>query len=500
LATFDYVNAGTDGTPRTATYSITPPGGMWSSSANGIYTVSLQANQVTDLAGNPVAAGTLGTFTVNAVPDKTAPKASLTAPNVTVVSGAAYTFTVTYTDNVEVSVATLDSSNLRVTGPKGFSQLAKLVSVSPGANGTPLTATYKITPPGWAGSTVNNGVYTVTMQAKQVKDTSGNPVKSGTLGTFIVDTAPPTASLTASNVTKTGASSYTFTITYADNIAINVSTIGKVNAPSNILVTGPGGYSQSATLVKVNSSSNGTPRSATYRITPPGGTWTTPDEGTYTIAIQSSQIADTAGNFVAPHALGTFDFDTVPPTASLTKSSIVVASNGASFTVVFSDNVELKASTIGNSNIQVTGPKGYKKLATLVSVSSTTNGTPRSATYRIASPGTAWTAADDGTYTITMLSKQVTDVAGNPVAPGTLGSFTVAVPQSVPRKGPLPAAAAALSPSAATGSRAVQPAQIEDLDSLTAAAVSAQRGVSAESAVERAKKTLFASVADWSSE
>ena len=168
-------------------------------------------------------------------------------------------------------------------------------------------------------------------------------------------------------MTKTGTTSYTFTVTYADAVAINASTLGTVNAPSNVLVTGPG-FSQAAILTKLSSSRNGTPITATYRITPPGGKWAAANEGTYTIAIQSSQVADTAGNFVAPHTLGSFDFDTIAPTATLTTSSIAVGATSATFTVVYADDLELKASTINSANIQVTGPHGYKKVATLSSV------------------------------------------------------------------------------------------------------------------------------------
>ena len=47
------------------TYQITPPGGAWTSADNGTYTVTLGGGPVTDLAGNAVASGTLGTFSVS---------------------------------------------------------------------------------------------------------------------------------------------------------------------------------------------------------------------------------------------------------------------------------------------------------------------------------------------------------------------------------------------------------------------------------------------------
>jgi Right handed beta helix region len=59
-----------NGTPRTVTYTFTPPGGFWDVSDNGTYTVQMNANEVFDTDSTPlgVPAGTLGTFLV-AVPN-----------------------------------------------------------------------------------------------------------------------------------------------------------------------------------------------------------------------------------------------------------------------------------------------------------------------------------------------------------------------------------------------------------------------------------------------
>jgi hypothetical protein len=210
-----------------------------------------------------------------------------------------------------VDFLSLHDSNVRVTGPKRFSQLAKLVSVDTSGDGTPRTATYSILPPGGTWSDSNNGVYTVSMQSKQVKDIGGNFVASGKLGTLTVDTVGPKASsLAASKVTRAGGTSYTFTVTYADNLAVSFATLDN----SDILVTGPNGFSQAATFVSVNKRTSGTPRTATYRITPPGGTWDAADNGIYTVSVEPDQVADTVGHPVAAGDLGTFTV-AVPGTA-----------------------------------------------------------------------------------------------------------------------------------------------------------------------------------------
>ncbi len=295
------------------------------------------------------------TFTTANTADTTNPTASLTAGNVTTGGGNTYTFTVTYSDNVAVNVSTLNSNDIVVTGPNGFSQAATFVSVNTNTNGTPRTATYSVSTPGGSWDVTDNGTYTVTLQANQVADSSGQFAAAGSLGTFAVnvpDTTAPTASLTASNLTSGGGNTYTFTVTYSDNVAVNVSTLNT----GDVLVTGPGGFSQTATFVSVNTNTNGTPRTATYRITAPGGTWDLGDNGTYTVSLQANQVADTSGNFAAAGSLGTFAVnvpDTTDPTAAISLSNINASGSSTyTFTVAYSDNVGVNVSSLGSGNVQ----------------------------------------------------------------------------------------------------------------------------------------------------
>ena len=113
----------------------------------------------------------------------------------------------------------------------------------------------------------------------------------------------PTASLTAAGVTAAGGTSYSFTVTYSDaSAAVNVATLDS----NNVTVTGPGGFSQAATFVSVNNTTNGSPRTATYQITPPGGSWATADNGTYTVSMNADQVNNVNGNFTPAGSLGTF--------------------------------------------------------------------------------------------------------------------------------------------------------------------------------------------------
>ena len=228
---------------------------------------------------------------------------------------AAETFTVTYADNVAVNVATLDSTNVLITGPNNYSQLATFLIVDNSTNGTPRTATYQVAAPSGTWATADNGNYDLTVQAGQVADTSGNYMPTTAVGALFTvyippaDTTPPSVSgYSAANVLKEGGATEMFTVTYADDVAVNVSTLDS----NDVLVTGPNNYSQLATYLGVDFSNNGTPRTATYQIAAPGGTWNPANNGTYNLAVQSGQVADTSGNYMPVTAIGSFNVN-VPP-------------------------------------------------------------------------------------------------------------------------------------------------------------------------------------------
>ncbi|MCU0533101.1 MAG: DUF4347 domain-containing protein [Hydrococcus sp. Prado102] len=369
------------------------------------------------------------TTDVTLTPDTTVPTATMSASNITVGGGSGYTFSVNYRDNEAINVATLDGNDIRIVGPNGFSQLATLVSVDNSGNGSPRTATYRITAPGGTWNDADNGTYTIALQANQVGDVSNNLMSAATLGSFQVNldtTAPTVTQLVANNITAGEGSTYTFNVTYRDNRSIKVSSLDN----SDVRVTGPGGFSQLATRVSVSSTSNGSPRTVTYRINAPGGSWDTTDIGSYAINLQANQVSDINNNFMSARTLGSFQVlaDAIAPTANLNAANINTGNESTyNFTVTYNDNVAIRTNTLDGSDVRVTGPNSYSQLATLASVDSTSNGSPRTATYQILAPGGTWNATDNGTYTVQLLENQVRDVNDNVAAASVLGSFGVDV-------------------------------------------------------------------------
>jgi hypothetical protein len=128
--------------------------------------------------------------------------------------------------------------------------------------------------------------------------------------------------------------------------------------------------------------------------------------------------------------------DIVAPTASLLATT-VNANNAASlspytFTIAYSDNVAITPGSLAGAVVQVVPPGA----GTLVSAS-VVNIAPMGATdpwgdaqtfdvtYQITPPGGSWSPSDDGTYSVTDAGTLPSDLSGNTVAPGTVGSFKV---------------------------------------------------------------------------
>src|SRR5205823_4590493 len=123
------------------------------------------AGLTTDQTGGPRVQGAAADIgAVEHVPGVPTGAGGLFAPVVTV-GGAAYQFTVTYYDDSAINVSTLNGTNVRVTGPNGFSATATFVAVDATTNGSPRTATYSIAPPGANWTVAADGAYTVAVQA-----------------------------------------------------------------------------------------------------------------------------------------------------------------------------------------------------------------------------------------------------------------------------------------------------------------------------------------------
>jgi hypothetical protein len=123
--------------------------------------------------------------------------------------------------------------------------------------------------------------------------------------------------------------------------------------------------------------------------------------------------------------------DPEPPTAALTAGDLEASpSTPFTFTVIYQDNVAVDRSDIGASDLRVTGPNGFNKLAAFVRADRTGDASPITVTYSVPTPVGGWGYIHNGTYTVSMEPKQVGDTNNNFVAAGDLGTFDVNLPDS----------------------------------------------------------------------
>jgi hypothetical protein len=123
----------------------------------------------------------------------------------------------------------------------------------------------------------------------------GIPTAGGPAGGF--------TSLTDANAAAN--TPYTFTVTYADSVAMNYSTIN--NNSNAVTVTTPAGVSPvTVSFVSATPATNAASITATYQFTAPGGSWDPADNGTYTVNMAANQVQNTNNVYVQPGLLGTF--------------------------------------------------------------------------------------------------------------------------------------------------------------------------------------------------
>lgn len=156
----------------------------------------------------------------------------------------------------------------------------------------------------------------------------------------------------------------------------------------------------------------------------------------YTASAINSYIR--AGFSVAPVVVTPPPDATVPTATLATAPDVSIPSTSYSITVTYADNVGIDIASLGSSQVQVKGPNSFNQFASFVSVDVNTNGTPRTAAYKIIPPGGTWSASANGVYTILLQGGKVKDTSGNAAAAASLGAFSVAIPTTTPTPTPSP--------------------------------------------------------------
>ncbi|HWE96313.1 MAG TPA: PKD domain-containing protein [Tepidisphaeraceae bacterium] len=113
------------------------------------------------------------------------------------------------------------------------------------------------------------------------------------------------------------------------------------------------------------------------------------------------------------------------PTAYLLPPPDLTQDIAQTFTVTYGDSVGIDTTTIGNSNLVVSGPDGFFQRPTVLSV--TGSGGSVVVTYGLTAPGGTWATLTNGTYVVSLGDGQVKNTAGVFIPGQALGSFQMTV-------------------------------------------------------------------------
>ncbi len=119
------------------------------------------------------------------------------------------------------------------------------------------------------------------------------------------------------------------------------------------------------------------------------------------------------------------DSDISRPSAKLKSAPLLLTGRASKFSVIYSDNISLNASTIGAGDVLVTGPHRYRQVVKFVAKSPSSNSAGIMAVYQMPAPGGRWNSADNGTYTVWVQAGAVSDTSGNALLLKNLGSYRV---------------------------------------------------------------------------
>ena len=203
----------------------------------------------------------------------------------------------------------------------------------------------------------------------RVRSTDQNGLFFEKAFTINITSSAPTVTADVPSVTwrNLGQKGYDLVVHYDGSFALDASSVDG----DEIAITGPDGLLPVA-LVSTTVAPDGMSIDATYHVTPPGGTWSSDDNGNYTIAALPGTLWDTVGHqnraveldslhVTVPGATamiltvpGTPNADTISVT--LSGSSYVVNRNGIGFSYAGSSVRSIVVSGLaGNDRITITG-------------------------------------------------------------------------------------------------------------------------------------------------
>jgi len=472
IAQFVSSTTSADGKTVVGTYKISSNLGWGINDKNGVYTVSLEGNQVGDYNYNLMAAQTLGTFNINVgtiVPGSNLTPSSPITINPSLLSN--YTMGGMSADEVNIS----QDGTLQLSGDL-WTKLDFAYNVTPytvlefqfrsdamgyahvigfdndniywdNANSNKPTGFKLYGTETWSGwnQPLNNysgtdwksysfkigDLFTGAMNYlffvnTNLNGTSGNSFFRNirVYDTNSLDISAPTTGVSIANSTVTNGtnfvnanSEYQFTVTYSDASGINLATLDN----NDIKVQAPNGTLQNATLVSTTSSSDRKTVTATYKIFD-GGSLNGDQNNAYSLLLQANQVSDLNNNFLGSQTIGGFTVEY--SSLSSTTQQLLNSQSEFKFNVSYYSSNGIDVTSLDNGDLQVTGPNNFQKAANFVSVQKK-GSNEWIATYKIVDNDGIWDAKNNGIYTINLQANQVRSIAGHSLTATSLGNLVI---------------------------------------------------------------------------
>jgi hypothetical protein len=244
--------------------------------------------------------------------DTTPPEASFTSYTFDRFNQSSINFGVDFSDDQEL--AQIRTGVISVTDPSGNVSTPG-IAFGPSTNTDSFqTLVFTMSAPnGDAWTVADNGEYKISLVSGQLSDVSGNFADGRELGTLTVeiavpvDTTPPVVELVSSPGVITSpptggrGSDVQFTVTYTDNVGL-----GDL-AQDRILVEGPNGYSGFGRGIAGGAADPNGFFEITYIPLPADGSWSSNENGLYTIRLVDGAVVDGFGNVTPGRELGSFE-------------------------------------------------------------------------------------------------------------------------------------------------------------------------------------------------
>jgi cyclophilin family peptidyl-prolyl cis-trans isomerase len=389
-----YVGAvpNSDNSTIVVTYRIDAQGGEWNASNTGLYSIAMQANQVSDVNGVYVADGPLFSFTVT---DTIAPRVTIeqATGQADPTEDAPVKFRVVFSEPVLDFV----TGDVTLSGTAG----ATTATVAPvGTDGT----TYDVAVSGMT----DDGTVIATIEAGKAHDAAGNLSTASTTGVdnTVTFNIPPTVTIVPATgqVDPTNNATINFTVVFSEPVLDFVT--------GDVTLSGTAGAT-TATVTPVGT--DGT----TYDVAVSGMT----DDGTVIATIDAGKAHDALGNGnkASPSGGNSVTYDATSPTVTINQATTQVDptnANAVVFDVVFSEPVK----EFSSANVKLSGASNLTLAVEPVGSDGKT--------YKL----TVSSLTGHGTITATIDAAVTTDLAGNPNIASSGGDNTVdfdLVPPSV---------------------------------------------------------------------